>query len=138
MSVKYFEQDIRNPLKGRRVVSAWLQDAIAREGRRPGTVNVIFCSDAALLEMNRTYLGHDYFTDIITFDDSTADTVAGELYISVDTVRDNAASYGVTFTHELRRVIVHGVLHLCGYGDKTDEQQQVMRGKEDFYLSLLS
>ena len=104
------------------------------EGKKTGQLRCIFVSDEIILDINKKYLQHHNYTDIITFDDSTGGTVSGEMYISVDTVRSNAKFYQVDFRNELLRVIVHGALHLCGYKDKTTEEQQKMRAAEDKYL----
>lgn len=106
------------------------------EIKRLGAINIIFCSDNYILEVNMKYLQHDYFTDIITFDYCEKDVLSGDLFISVDSVRENAAFYKTEFNDELNRVIVHGLLHLIGYDDHTDEEVAVMRSKEDYYLSL--
>lgn len=132
--VRYFTEDIDFAFKGKSVHSAWLKAVAEEEGRRPGQISVIFCSDPYLLEINRKYLGHDYYTDIITFDYSEGDTISGDLFISVDTVRSNAEFYSADFKDELDRVIVHGVLHLIGYDDHTDEQSAEMRSRENHYL----
>lgn len=136
MAVTYHTQDCPFRFGNRRAVSRWIAETVAAEGFRRGDIAVIFCSDAELLAMNRQHLGHDYYTDIITFDYSEAGTVSGDLFISIDTVRHNAGEYGVTFEQELHRVIIHGVLHLCGYPDKTPAEGKRMRTKEDYYLSL--
>ena len=115
--------------------SLWLDDAVCEEGKLTGEITVIFCSDEYLLEMNRQYLNHDYYTDIITFDYGDESTVSGDLFISVDRVYDNAQGLGLNRGTELKRVCVHGVLHLCGYGDKNDLESRLMRQKEDYYLS---
>src|ERR1044071_3674818 len=101
-----------------------------------GDVNVIFCSDDYLLEMNREHLDHDYYTDIITFDYSEEAVVSGDLFISVDRVSDNASGLSVSFLDELNRVCVHGLLHLCGYKDKSEAEELLMRSKEDEMLAL--
>jgi len=100
-------------------------------------LSIIFCSDEYLLEINKSFLSHNYFTDIITFDlsDKSTNLISGEIYISVDTVRKNAVDYKTTFENELHRVIFHGILHLCGYKDKKKSDQIIMKQKEDFYLS---
>ena len=113
----------------------WLEEAIKTEGLECGDVNLVFCSDEHLLGVNQTYLNHDYYTDIVTFDYCEDGVVTGDLFISVDRVLDNAKTYKVSFLNELRRVCVHGVLHLCGYGDKTESEIQLIRSKEDFYLN---
>ena len=132
--IRYFTEDIDFAFKGKLVHSAWLKAVSEEESRRPGQISVIFCSDPYLLEINRKYLGHDYYTDIITFDYSEGDTISGDLFISVDTVRSNAEYYSADFKDELDRVIVHGVLHLIGYDDHTDEQSAEMRARENHYL----
>ena len=132
--IRYFTEDIDFAFKGKSVHSAWLKAVSEEEGRRLGQISVIFCSDPYLLEINRKYLGHDYYTDIITFDYSEGDTISGDLFISVDTVRSNAEYYSADFKDELDRVIVHGVLHLIGYDDHTDEQSAEMRARENHYL----
>ena len=132
--ISYFTEDIDYAFKGNSVHSASLKAVSEEEGRRPVQISVIFCSDPYLLEINRKYLGHDYYTDIITFDYSEGDTISGDLFISVDTVRSNAEYYSADFKDELDRVIVHGVLHLIGYDDHTDEQSAEMRVRENHYL----
>lgn len=132
--IRYFTEDIDFAFKGKSVHNAWLKAVSEEEGRRLGQISVIFCSDPYLLEINRKYLGHDYYTDIITFDYSEGDTISGDLFISVDTVRSNAEYYSADFKDELDRVIVHGVLHLIGYDDHTDEQTAEMRARENHYL----
>lgn len=100
-------------------------------------INIIFCSDTFLLEINNEYLKHDYFTDIITFEYSR-DPLSGDLFISIDRVRENSLSFSYSFDNELNRVIIHGILHLCGYGDKSEAEAKTMRSKEDFYLGILN
>jgi probable rRNA maturation factor len=112
-----------------------LERLILNENKELGVINVICVSDEYLLEMNMKHLNHDYFTDIITFDYTNDLVVSGDLYISVDRVVDNANLNGVSVNNEFLRVCVHGVLHLCGYKDKSDSEIAVMREKEDFYLS---
>ena len=106
------------------------------EVRRVGDISIIFCSDNYILDVNMRYLQHDYFTDIITFDYCEGDRLSGDLFISIDSVRENALYYGAEFGDELNRVMVHGLLHLIGYDDHTEEEKKVMRAKEDYYLSL--
>ena len=103
---------------------------------RLGDISIIFCSDPYILDINQRYLQHDYFTDIITFDYCEGKVLSGDLFISIDTVRENAAEYGASFEEELNRVMVHGLLHLIGYDDHTPEEQKEMRSKEDYYLSI--
>ncbi|MBO8445077.1 MAG: rRNA maturation RNase YbeY [Bacteroidetes bacterium] len=118
------------------LTSKWLRLVAESEIRRIGDIAIIFCSDNYILDINRRYLGHDYFTDIITFDYCDGDKLSGDLFISVDSVRENSIEYGTEFNDELNRVIVHGILHLIGYDDHTDEDVKMMRSKEDYYLSL--
>lgn len=134
--VSYFNEDIRFPFKEKRLTSRWLKFVAESESRRLGDISVIFCSDPYILDVNLRYLKHDYYTDIITFDYCEGgNRLSGDLFISVDTVRENAAFYGVEFADELNRVIVHGLLHLIGYDDHTEEDRAVMRAKENYYLS---
>ncbi len=133
--VRYFIQDTDFLFKGKAVHNAWLKAVASEENRRLGDISVIFCSDAYLLDMNKKYLGHDYFTDIITFDYSEGELLSGDLFISVDTVRSNAAFYSAEFDDELDRVIVHGLLHLIGYDDHSEEEFAAMKEKENYYLS---
>lgn len=109
---------------------------VQTENRTMGEVSYIFCSDDYLLNINKQYLNHDYYTDVISFDYCEDDVISGDIFISVDTVRDNAKEYNVDFEKELERVMVHGVLHFVGYKDKTDEDSKMMRQKENQYLSL--
>lgn len=134
--VRYYFEDIKFQYKSRRFNNAWLRCVAEREQCRLGDLNIIFCSDPYLLNINLQYLGHDYYTDIITFDYSEKPVVSGDLFISIDTVRDNASFYGAGFDEELHRVIVHGLLHLIGYDDHTDADIAQMRLKENESLSL--
>ena len=116
----------------------WI-DAAIRSGRKTtGELQFIFCTDAFLLDMNKRFLNHDYYTDVITFDYSSGKTVSGDIYISIDRVRDNARTEGQVFETELHRVMIHGVLHLLGHTDKSKAKKLEMRKKEDYFLSLLS
>lgn len=108
---------------------------IDNEGFIEGDVVLVFCSDAYLLELNQKHLNHDYFTDIITFSYQKKEVVSGDLFISIDRIKENAKNFGCSFDKELERVVYHGVLHLCGYNDKSSEQLRQMRSKEDFYLN---
>jgi metalloprotein, YbeY/UPF0054 family len=115
---------------------SWFTEVCKLENKELAEVNLIFMSDDDLLEMNRTHLDHDYYTDIITFDYCENDLILGDLFISVDRVRENAEDFNVSFGEELKRVCVHGVLHLCGYGDKSEEDERLMRSKENEMLDL--
>lgn len=113
----------------------WISSLIEEENCREGEINYIFCSDEYLHKINVDFLGHDTLTDIISFDYSVGKELHGDIYISIDRVRDNASDFKVCFENELLRVMAHGVLHYCGYKDKTDKDQELMRSKEDYYLS---
>ena len=134
--IRYFQEDIRFELKQKRLNNSWLKMVAGSEVRRLGDINIIFCSDRYILDVNLRYLQHDYFTDIITFDYCEKDILSGDLFISIDSVRENALFYGVPFADELDRVMVHGLLHLIGYDDHTEEQIREMRAKEDYYLQM--
>jgi rRNA maturation RNase YbeY len=133
----FFSEDTEYEYKGKKKSREWIVDVIHKEGSSPGDLNFIFCSDQYLYDMNVKYLDHDTYTDIITFDLSEeTDTISGDIFISVDRARENAKAYKTTLTQELRRLIVHGILHLLGFKDKTDGEKALMRQKEDYYLSL--
>ena len=134
--VSYFAEDTAFAFKEKRLTSRWLKFVAQSEAKRLGDIAIIFCSDNYILDINIKYLQHDYYTDIITFDYCEADTLSGDLFISVDSVRENASFYGSSFPDELNRVIVHGLLHLIGYDDHSEEDIAVMRAKENYYLSL--
>ena len=134
--VRYFNEDIKFSLKARIINNKWLKIVAESEVKRLGDINIIFCSDNYILDVNMKYLQHDYFTDIITFDYCEGNVLNGDLFISIDTVRDNAQFYRTEFEDELNRVMVHGLLHLIGYDDHTEKDIKVMRSKEDYYLSL--
>ncbi len=133
--IRFFTETSFKKFK-RRDLNRWIKNTILNENKKIGEVNVIFCDDEYLLSINRQYLNHNYFTDVISFDNSTANIITGDIYISIDTVKKNAADCSVDFSQELRRVVIHGVLHFIGYNDKKDEQVVQMRLKEDYYLSL--
>lgn len=117
-------------------IANWISKSIVNEAFKEGDVNFIFCNDNYLLDLNLKHLKHSELTDIISFDYSLRKIVSGDIFISIDRVRDNALIYGVKFKDELQRVIIHGILHFCGYNDKTKEDKRLMRMKEDYYLSL--
>ena len=120
-----------------RSVSRWIRAVAAEYGFSVGNVTYVFCSDEKELAVNRQFLGHDYYTDIITFDYSTGTTLNGDIFISLDTVRSNAESIGVPFEQELYRILIHGILHLTGQGDKTPETKEQMTHKEDLALGKI-
>ncbi len=115
---------------------SWLSKVIASEGKKEGEINYIFCDDDYLVEINQQYLDHDTLTDVISFDYSIGNELHGDIFISVERVRENALDFAVTFEEELRRVLVHGVLHYCGYKDKCEEDELVMRAKEEEKMQL--
>ncbi len=135
--ISYFLEDTNFKFNTRRRTSRWLKSVAKIENRSIGEINIIFCSDPYILDLNIKSLNHHFFTDIITFDYCEGDILSGDLYISVDTVRANAEFYNTDLDNELYRVIVHGLLHLIGYDDHSDEEIAVMRSKEDFCLNLL-
>ncbi|PXW14385.1 rRNA maturation RNase YbeY [Chryseobacterium sp. CBTAP 102] len=112
----------------------WLEDLILSEGKKPGEINYIFCDDEYLLKINQDYLQHDYYTDIITFDYVKGKTISGEIFVSLQRISDNASSLSRDYEEELRRVLAHGILHLAGYKDKTEEEEKEMRRMEELYL----
>ncbi len=134
--VSYFVQDTDFKFVKRRLNNAWLKLVADSEVRKLGNINIIFCSDNYILDVNMKYLQHDYFTDIITFDYCEGNVLSGDLFISVDSVRENSVFFKTEFADELNRVIVHGILHLIGYDDHTPEDQKIMREKENYYLEL--
>ena len=134
--ISYFFEDTDFIFKGEALNNRWLKIVAESEIRRLGQISIIFCSDNYILDINQRFLQHDYFTDIITFDYCEGDRLSGDLFISVDSVRENAIEYGSSFNDELNRVMVHGILHLIGYDDHTDEDIRQMRSKENYYLSL--
>ncbi|UZH56799.1 rRNA maturation RNase YbeY [Salinimicrobium tongyeongense] len=114
----------------------WIKRVIASEGKKTGEISFIFCDDDYLLEINRKYLDHDTFTDIISFDTSVGNILNGDIFISTQRVRENAGEYNVAFEEELQRVVIHGVLHLCGYKDKSKDEEQLMRRKEEEKMEM--
>lgn len=133
--VVFTTEDIAMPALDERKVSKWIRSVAADYGFSVGQIHYIFCSDERELEVNRQFLGHDYYTDVITFDYSTPSTLNGDIFISIDTVRSNAEMVGAPFEEELRRIIIHGVLHLTGQGDKTPETKAQMTEKEEKALA---
>jgi len=137
-SISFHSEDVDFQLENEQKTIDWIISTIHQEGKSVTEISYIFCSDAYLHQMNLAYLNHDTYTDIITFDYTENSFVSGDIFISIDRVKENANKFNTTFLNELSRVIIHGVLHLVGYKDKSTEQKQVMRSKEDFYLTLLN
>ena len=129
--ISYQTFNVKMPPIRRRDVSAWVRRVAAGYGKRVGEVAYIFCDDEKILEVNRQYLNHDYYTDIITFDYCEDDTISGDLFISLDTVRSNAEAQGTPYDEELHRVIIHGILHLCGINDKGPGERAIMEAAEN-------
>ena len=136
--ITYQTEGVDMPDIQKRETTAWIKAVAASYGKKIGEIAYIFCSDEKILEVNRQFLQHDYYTDIITFDYTENGKINGDIFISVDTVRSNAEKFNVTFDNELMRVIIHGVLHLTGQNDKTPETEKVMHQKEDIALEELS
>ena len=133
--IRFFSEDVCFDFNQKLLTKRWLKLVAQAEQRNIGDINIIFCSDPYILDVNIKYLGHDYFTDIITFDYCEGNLLSGDLFVSIDTVRENALYYGTDFENELNRVMVHGILHLIGYDDHTENDQKVMRQKENYYLN---
>jgi len=131
-----FEDIEQNELVNDSFLQSWFLTVIQRFDKEQGDITIVFCSDAYILEMNRSHLNHDYYTDIITFDYCEGDLVSGDLFISLDTVLSNSIELGTSFTDEIHRVCVHGLLHLLGFKDKTDNDEREMRRQEDIMLSI--
>lgn len=137
MSIQYCSEDVSSPKIKKRNLNKWIKETITYEGKKSGDISFIFCSDAYLLEINKQYLNHDYFTDIITFDYVENNIISGDIFISCDRVRENALEFNTGFDNELSRIIIHGVLHLLGFKDKNKNDKLLMTQKEDFYLGVL-
>ena len=134
--IHFSTNSINMPALDERKVTKWIKAVAADYGFAIGNINYIFCSDERELEVNREFLGHDYYTDIITFDYSTSSTLNGDIFISLDTVRSNAEQLNIPFDQELLRILIHGILHLTGQGDKTPETKIQMTAKEDKALAM--
>lgn len=136
MAIYFSSENIKFDLRGKLKVKKWITDLIKAQNKKVGDICYLFCDDAYLIEVNRTYLDHDTYTDIITFDYVEGDTISGDILISVERVKENAQLFNTTFDQELHRVIIHGVLHLLGQGDKTEAEAAQMRKKEEAALAL--
>lgn len=135
--ITYNADGVKMPNIRKRTVSAWIKAVAATFGRKVGEIGYMFVNDEKMLEVNNEYLGHDYYTDIITFDYDEGDTISGDLVISLDTVRTNAEKFGKDYNEELHRVIIHGILHLCGINDKGPGEREIMEAHENKALALL-
>ena len=137
MAVKFFSEVISYTLKKKKQTTTWINNSIREENRISGELNIIFTSDKYLLGINKQYLKHNYFTDIVTFNYCENDIISGDIFISIETVKNNSARFDVNYTTELKRVIIHGILHLIGYDDQNDEEKAIIRQKENYYLERL-
>ena len=132
--IQFFFEDV-DPIDINTKTNEWLQELITREQKKVGKITYIFMSDDGLLKVNRDFLKHDYYTDVITFDYVKGKTISADIFVSLPRISENAILHSKDFNSELHRVLAHGLLHLCGYNDKTDEEKIEMRKKEDFYLN---
>lgn len=136
--ITYNAENVKFPKIKRRDTSAWIRRVAATYGRRVGEIGYLFCDDEKILEVNREYLHHDYYTDIITFDYDEDDIISGDLVISLDTVKSNAELFHKSYDEELHRVIIHGILHLCGINDKGPGEREIMEAAENRALAMLN
>ena len=136
MAVSYFAEDVKMPAIKNRETTDWIRRVASEYGKKCGDIAYIFCSDEKILEVNKAYLQHDYYTDVITFDYTEGDKIGGDIFISVDTVRSNAEQFGTDYDEELHRIIIHGVLHLCGINDKGPGEREIMTRHENEALKL--
>lgn len=134
--ISYQCEGVKMPAIKRRHLTEWIKQVAEKYGKKVGEIAYIFCNDEKILEVNRRYLQHDYYTDIITFDYSEAERISGDLFISLDTVRSNAEGMGEDFDRELHRVIIHGILHLCGIDDKAEGAREIMEAAENEALEM--
>jgi rRNA maturation RNase YbeY len=135
-NLHFHTEDISFQLNDKKAIRRWLNDCAKAENHKINQLNYIFCSDNYLLEINKKYLNHDFYTDVVSFDYSENDQVSGDIYISYPRVKENARDFSIPIKEELQRVMIHGLLHLLGYADKSTSQKVTMKSKEDFYLSL--
>ncbi len=136
-SIHFFSEEIDFDLAKKEIFRSWIKQVIDRESLNLGGLNIIFCSDSYLLELNQQYLSKNHLSDIITFDHSESGIIQGDIYISITRVKENASKFQTSFENELSRVMIHGVLHLIGFGDTSDKEKELMRKKEEASLSLL-
>jgi probable rRNA maturation factor len=134
MPISFFSEETPFTLKGKKEITQWIKNVAGSYNKKVGEINYVFCDDDFLLRMNQEHLQHDTYTDIITFDYSEETTIEGDIYVSIDRVRENAETFQQPFEQELRRVMIHGVLHLVGYKDKTDDEEKQMRALESKHL----
>lgn len=137
MAITFQAENVEFPCIKKRKTANWIKSVADKYGKKTGEISYLFCSDEKILEVNRQYLNHDYYTDIITFDYSEKNKISGDIFISLETVLSNAQKYRTTFDEELHRVIIHGILHLCGLKDKSNEEKIKMRKAEEEALEML-
>jgi len=137
MPISFYTEDVKLPEIKKRIITNWIKDIAAKYDKKVGEISYIFCSDKKILEVNRQYLQHDYYTDIITFDYTEENKISGDLFISLDTVKSNSISFGTSYKEELHRTIIHGILHLCGIDDKGPGEREIMERNENKALALL-
>lgn len=135
--IQFFTDGVEMPQISTGLISRWISEVARLHGKHTGALSYIFCNDEKILEVNRQFLQHDYYTDIITFSSGTESTVSGDMFISLDTVRTNAEGLSVRYEDELLRVIIHGILHLCGINDKGPGEREIMQNEEDSALQIL-
>lgn len=137
MAIIYQNEEVKFPPVKRRIISRWIKDTAAAYQKTVGDISYIFCSDEKILQINKEYLRHDYYTDIITFDYSDADRISGDIFISLDTVKSNSEQFDTDYQEEIHRVIIHGILHLCGINDKAPGEKKYMTECENKALEHL-
>lgn len=137
MSLYYFNHDVDFPSINKETTTKWIKDIIVEFGFELGEINIIFCTDTYLLEINKQFLEHNYYTDIVTFNNNMENIINGELYISLERIQENADTYSVSYNNELMRVIIHGILHLLGFNDLTEREKAIMRKQENYCLNVL-
>ncbi len=135
--IQFIAEEVALPAIDKTKVKNWIKEVAKNYNRKTGDVSYIFCNDERILQVNNQYLQHDYYTDIITFDYSTESTISGDIFISLDTVKSNSETFKTNYTEELHRIIIHGILHLCGNDDKTPELRAEMTTKENIALKLI-
>jgi rRNA maturation RNase YbeY len=135
--IQYIAENVKMPALRKQRINRWIKEIADGYGKKTGDIAYVFCDDQKILEVNNQYLEHDYYTDIITFDYTTGNTISGDIFISLDTVKSNADEYGADFETELHRILIHGILHLCGNDDKSPELRADMTNKENKALGQL-
>ena len=138
MAIIYQSEEVKVPPIKRRIISAWIKQTASSYGKKVGEISYIFCSDEKILEINKEYLNHDYYTDIITFDYTEENTISGDIFISLDTVKSNSEQFGTEYLEEIDRIIIHGILHLCGINDKAPGEREHMTDCENKALEQLN